>query len=132
MAQKNTEYIPGTIYEAIGGAETIQRLVNLFYKRVGKHPKLTPIFPDDLTETALKQYWFLTQFFGGPKLFNENRGHPMMRRRHLPFEITPSRRDAWVGCMKEALEETQIEEPYRTAIFERLSLTASHMVNTPE
>ncbi|WP_067729591.1 globin domain-containing protein [Oceanobacillus damuensis] len=121
-----------TIYEAIGGFDTIQRLVDAFYKRVAKHPKLIPIFPEDLTETARKQSLFLTQFFGGPRLYEEERGHPMMRRRHLPFEITPSRRDAWLACMAEALEETEIDEPYRTAIFDKLTLTANHMMNTPE
>lgn len=122
----------GTIYEAIGGAETIDRLVTNFYKRVGKHPDLIPIFPEDLTETAWKQRLFLTQFFGGPRLFSKERGHPMMRRRHLPFEITPTRRNAWLECMNAALEETGIEEPIRTAIFEKLTMTANHMMNTPE
>ncbi|GIO25770.1 globin [Ornithinibacillus bavariensis] len=123
---------PGTIYEAIGGLETIDKLVTAFYKRVAKHPLLIPIFPEDLTETARKQSLFLTQFFGGPRLYSEERGHPMMRRRHLPFEITPSRRDAWLECMAEALTEAQIEEPYLTAIFEKLTMTANHMMNTPE
>ena len=122
----------GTIYEAIGGFDAIDRLVTHFYKQVGKHPKLTPIFPEDLTETARKQRLFLTQFFGGPRLYTEERGHPMMRRRHLPFEITPSRRDAWLECMEAALEEAEIKEPYRTAIFEKLTMTANHMMNTPE
>lgn len=122
----------GTIYEAIGGSETIDRLVTHFYKRVGKHPRLIPIFPEDLTETARKQRLFLTQFFGGPRLYTEERGHPMMRRRHLPFEITPSRRDAWLECMEQALEEAKIDEPYRSAIFEKLTMTANHMMNTPE
>ncbi|WP_337017354.1 globin [Oceanobacillus massiliensis] len=121
-----------TIYEAIGGFETIQNLVNAFYNRVENHPALTPIFPEDLTETARKQSLFLTQFFGGPRLYEEERGHPMLRRRHLPFEITPSRRDAWLSCMAEALSEAEIDEPYRTAIFEKLTLTANHMMNTPE
>ncbi|RLL45070.1 globin [Oceanobacillus piezotolerans] len=122
----------GTIYEAIGGFETIEQIVNAFYKRVGKHPDLIPIFPTDLTETARKQTLFLTQFFGGPRLYEEERGHPMMRRRHLPFPITPTRRDAWLHCMKEALEEAGLEEPYRTIMFEKLTLTANHMMNTPE
>jgi len=124
-----TQY--GTIFEAIGGFDTIDRLVTNFYKRVGKHPALTPIFPDDLTETARKQRLFLTQFFGGPKLFSEERGHPMMRRRHLPFPITPERKDAWLACMEAALIESEIEEPYRTAIFDKLTMTAHHMMNTP-
>jgi hemoglobin len=122
----------GTIYEAIGGYEKIEELVEAFYKRVAKHPLLIPIFPEDLTETAWKQKLFLTQFFGGPRLYEAERGHPMMRRRHLPFPITPSRRDAWLDCMNQALKEARIEEPYRTVMFDRFTLTANHMMNTPE
>lgn len=123
---------PGSMYEAIGGFESIDKLVTAFYKRVGNHPKLIPIFPDDLTETARKQRMFLTQFFGGPKLYSEERGHPMLRKRHLPFQITPERKDAWLECMDSALDEAEIEEPYRTAIFEKLTMTAQHMMNTPQ
>ncbi|WP_053220351.1 globin domain-containing protein [Virgibacillus senegalensis] len=122
----------GTLYEAIGGREKIEQLVQAFYKRVAKHPALTPIFPDDLTETARKQQQFLTQLFGGPALYTEEHGHPMLRRRHLPFPITPTRRDAWLECMDQALTEAEVEEPYRSAIFERLAMTATHMMNTPE
>ncbi|QDP39798.1 globin domain-containing protein [Radiobacillus deserti] len=122
----------GTLFEAIGGFEKVSQLVKNFYKKVEVHPDLTPIFPDDLTETARKQELFLTQFLGGPPLYTEEHGHPMLRRRHLPFEITPTRRAAWLSCMNEALEEADIAEPYRTAIFERLSMTAQHMENTPE
>lgn len=123
---------PGTMFEAIGGSDSIDKLVTSFYKRVGEHPKLTSIFPDDLTETARKQSLFLTQFFGGPMIYSEERGNPMLRRRHLPFEITPTRRNAWLECMQEALIEAEIDEPYRTAIFEKLTMTANHMMNTPE
>ncbi|MEI3597524.1 MULTISPECIES: globin domain-containing protein [unclassified Oceanobacillus] len=121
-----------SIYDAIGGYSEIEKIVDSFYARVAKHPLLIPIFPEDLTETARKQKLFLTQFFGGPRLYEAERGHPMMRRRHLPFPITPSRRDAWLDCMKEALEEARIDEPYRTIIFEKLTMTANHMMNTPE
>ncbi|KGX87715.1 globin domain-containing protein [Pontibacillus litoralis] len=124
--------IKGTMYEAIGGPKTVNCLVEAFYKRVAKHPDLIPIFPTDLTETIRKQEQFLTQFFGGPTYYTEEHGHPMLRARHLPFEITPTRKDAWLACMKEALEETCIEEPYRSAIYQRLSQTAHHMMNTPE
>lgn len=121
-----------SIYDAIGGYSQIEKIVDRFYARVAKHPLLIPIFPEDLTETARVQKLFLTQFFGGPRLYEAERGHPMMRRRHLPFPITPSRRDAWLDCMKGALEEAQVDEPYRTVIFEKLTLTANHMMNTPE
>ncbi|MGP4074074.1 globin domain-containing protein [Piscibacillus sp. B03] len=125
-------YQQGNIYDAIGGAEAVERLVEAFYKRVGQHPELIPIFPDDLTETARKQKQFLTQFFGGPPLYIQEHGHPMLRARHMPFPITPTRRDAWLECMAGALEEAEIEEPYKTSIYERLTMTANHMMNTEE
>lgn len=121
--------IPGTIFEAIGGFEPIDRIITALYKRIGQHEELLPIFPEDLEESAHKQRLFLTQFFGGPELYKEERGNPMLRRRHLPFEITPERKDAWLECMNGALEEAEIQEPYRTAIFERLTMTAKHMIN---
>lgn len=124
--------IPGTIYEAIGGQEAVDRLVNAHYKYIGQHPDLIPIFPEDLSESARKQRLFLTQFFGGPNLYIQERGHPMLKRRHLPFEITPERRDAWLQCFEKALNDAKIEEPYRSVIMQRISMTAQHMMNTPD
>lgn len=123
---------PGTIYEAIGGQDAVDKIINSLYKHIGDHPTLLPIFPEDLTESARKQRLFLTQFFGGPNLYFQDRGHPMLKRRHMEFEITPERKDAWLECMNKALEEANIEEPYRAAIFERLSMTAVHMINTED
>jgi hemoglobin len=119
-----------TLYEMIGGGETIRKLVDAFYKRVGQHPDLMPIFPDDLTETADKQYLFLTQFFGGPTLYSDQYGHPMLRARHMPFEVTPTRAKAWLGCMSEALDEIGLEGFVRDFVYDRLIQTAQHMVNT--
>lgn len=124
--------VPGTLFEAIGGQESVDRIIKGLYERIGKHPALIPIFPEDLTESARKQRLFLTQFLGGPPIYTEDRGHPMLRRRHLAFEINDERKQAWLECMNAALEEAQIEEPYRSVIFKRLTMTAQHMVNTPE
>ncbi|AJD90735.1 globin [Jeotgalibacillus malaysiensis] len=120
-----------TPYEYIGEAK-LTELVNAFYTRVGNHPELKSIFPDDLTETARKQKQFLTQYLGGPQLYTEEHGHPMLRARHLPHVITPSRAEAWLSCMNEAMDETGVEGDFRDALYYRLSLTAKHMVNTPE
>lgn len=122
--------IPGTIYEAIGGQEAIDNIANNLYKHVAQEPKLMEIFPEDLNESARKQSLFLTQLFGGPQLYLEERGHPMLKRRHLEFEVTHERKVLWLKCMNKSLEESQIEEPYRSAIFQRLTMTAEHMVNT--
>lgn len=121
-----------TPYEMIGGEETVAKLVNAFYDRVAKHPKLAPIFPDDFSEVRKKQFAFLTQFFGGPPLFAEQYGSPMLRRRHLPHPVTPSRAKAWLDCMEEALDEAGIQGDIRAFLWERLSITAHHMVNTHE
>ncbi|MGZ4031649.1 MAG: globin domain-containing protein [Tumebacillaceae bacterium] len=119
-----------TVYEMIGGGDTIRKLVDAFYKRVGQHPDLKPIFPDDLTETADKQYLFLTQFFGGPPLYSDQYGHPMLRARHMPFEITPTRAKAWLACMSEAMEEIGLEGFVRDFMYDRFIQTGNHMVNT--
>lgn len=120
-----------TAYDALG-AERLEEVVDCFYTCVAEHPELSSIFPDDLTETRRKQKQFLTQFFGGPPLYTEEHGHPMLRARHMPFVITPARADAWLSCMAQALTETEIEEPLRSAMFERLQHTAKHMVNSTD
>lgn len=119
-----------TPYEAIGGEATVAKLVEAFYRRVARHPDLAPIFPDDLTETRNKQFAFLTQFLGGPPLFSTEYGPPMLRRRHLPFPITPKRAAAWIECMIAALDEIQLHGPVRDHIQRRLEITAHHMINT--
>ncbi|CAM3994737.1 globin [Geobacillus sp. FSL K6-0789] len=121
-----------TLYEAIGGEEKVAKLVEAFYRRVAAHPDLRPIFPDDLTETARKQKQFLTQYLGGPPLYTAEHGHPMMRARHLRFEITPKRAEAWLACMRAAMDEIGLSGPAREQFYHRLVLTAHHMVNTPD
>ncbi|UII57028.1 globin [Cytobacillus spongiae] len=120
-----------TPYELIG-EDTLTQLVDTFYLKVGQHPKLAPIFPKELSETARKQKQFLTQYLGGPPIYTSEHGHPMLRARHMPFEITESRAKAWITCMSEAMDEVGLEGPIREDFFSRLVLTAQHMINTPE
>ncbi|KIL45701.1 protoglobin domain-containing protein [Jeotgalibacillus soli] len=120
-----------TPYEIIG-EERLSALVNAFYNQVAKHPDLIEIFPDDFTETIRKQKQFLTQYLGGPSLYTHEHGHPMLRARHLPHVITPTRANAWLQCMTVAMDEVGLEGDLREALFHRLSLTAQHMVNTPD
>lgn len=119
-------------YEQIGGEDMIKRLVEAFYNRVAKDPNLSPIFPDDLTETARKQTQFLTQFLGGPPLYTDEHGHPRLRARHMPFEITPKRASAWLACMTEAMDEVGLDGSLREQFYSRLVMTAHHMVNHPD
>jgi hemoglobin len=120
------------LFEYIGGASTVRKIVEAFYPKVLEHPLLRPIFPEDITPVMEKQYLFLTQFFGGPPLYTEKHGNPMMRARHLPFPVTPKRADAWLDCMKRALDEVIESEEIRHVILERLKGPAYFFVNTPD
>lgn len=116
-------------YEEIG-AQKLTELMEAFYRRVAKHPELIPIFPEDLTETTRKQIQFQTQYLGGPNLYTDEHGHPMMRARHMPFKITPDRAQAWLECMAEAMDEVGLEGKLRETYYQRLVLTAHHMINS--
>ncbi|KJB85871.1 globin [Paenibacillus sp. E194] len=119
-----------TIYEAIGGEATVRKMVEAFYPRVQAHPLLAPLFPEDIMPVMERQFMFLTQFFGGPSLYSDQFGHPMMRARHLPFPITRDRADAWLGCMREALREIGMEPGLEAMVIDRLSGPAYHFINT--
>ncbi|KEF34616.1 globin [Deinococcus sp. RL] len=122
----------GSLYDRIG-PEALGLLVRRFYARVARDPDLAPLFPADLTHTAEKQFAFLSGFLGGPPLYLQRYGHPRLRARHLPFEITPARGRAWLACMAAALRETpEIGEAEARELHAALTRVAAHMVNTPD
>ncbi|OPH60411.1 globin [Paenibacillus ferrarius] len=121
-----------TLYELMGGAETVRRIVEAFYPKVQQHPLLAPLFPSNIDPVIEKQYLFLSQFFGGPSLYSDIHGHPMMRGRHMPFPITKERADAWLECMAEALTEVGLPQDLRDFLLDRLKGSAYHFINTPE
>ena len=122
-----------SIYDVIG-AETIEEIVHAFYPKVYADPDLIPIFDVvEMKEIMRKQTLFLTQFTGGPPLFSQEFGPPMMRQRHLPHEITPTRARAWLRCMKAAFEEIGLwDQPVGQLFYSRLQQVASIMINTEE
>ena len=120
-----------SLFEALGGTATIQQLVDAFYPRVYNDADLAPLFPDGVEEIAIKQKLFLTQFTGGPPLYSEYYGPPMMRQRHLAFEVTPRRAESWLRCMREAMDEINLAGQARSWLYERLAQVAHYMVNSP-
>ncbi|MBO7747740.1 globin [Paenibacillus sp. MWE-103] len=120
-----------TIFEAVGGVAGIRRIVEAFYPKVLRNPLIGPLFPAEIDPVMDRQTLFLSQFFGGPPLYSDEYGHPMMRARHLPFPITPERAEAWLGCMREALAETDLPQELQAIIVDRLSGPAHHFINQP-
>jgi hemoglobin len=118
-----------TIYEYIGGEETFRRLVDAFYRRVEADERLRPMFPADLEPGKRHQMLFLMQYFGGPTIYNEQRGHPRLRMRHAPFPIGQPERDAWLNHMLAALDEIGVPEPARTTMRSYFENAATAMMN---
>ncbi|MSX94105.1 MAG: globin, partial [Actinobacteria bacterium] len=95
-----------TVYDAVGGMPFFERLAELFYVGVKGDPVLRPMYPDDDMEGAQRRLaLFLAQFWGGPTTYMEERGHPMLRARHMPFPIGEAERDRWLVCIAAAVEE---------------------------
>ncbi|MEN9937008.1 MAG: hypothetical protein RLZZ387_3587 [Chloroflexota bacterium] len=118
-----------TIYELAGGDAPFRRLVDAFYARVEQDPVLRPMFPEDLGPGKEHQFLFITQYFGGPQRYNQLRGHPRLRARHLPFTIGQVERDAWVGHMLAAVDEAGFPEPARQALVEYFERAATFLIN---
>lgn len=117
-----------TLYDKLGPA-LISRLVRAFYARVAEDPELASIFPSDLGETVEKQERFLTQFMGGPPRYTEVHGPPHLRARHMLFPITEERAKAWLRNMALAMDEVGLAGPDREELYQRLGMTAVHMIN---
>ncbi len=99
---------PQVLFTEIGGQSAVDRLVDSFYQRMDTLPEATIIramHADDLTsvKNVLKRY--LGEWLGGPKLYSQERGHARLRQRHMHFQIGPAERDAWMLCMRGAVEE---------------------------
>jgi hemoglobin len=121
-----------TPFELIGGADAVRRLVDRFYDLMDTEPEAREIramHPPDLESSREKLYLFLTGWLGGPPIYVERYGHPMLRARHLPFPIGTPDRDAWMWCMDQALDEQEMPDPLREAIRTRLAGVADHMRN---
>lgn len=118
-----------TIYERVGGEPTFRQLVEVFYRRVEQDAPLRAIFPEDMEPGKRWQFLFLSQFFGGPQQYGQERGHPRLRMRHAPFPIDSQLRERWLGHMLAAIDEIGIEEPMRTLMRDYFERASEHMIN---
>jgi hemoglobin len=125
---------PTTAFDFIGGQPVIDQLVDKFYERMHTLPEahvIRAMHATDLTPIAniLKKY--LAEWLGGPKHYSAERGHPMLRARHLPFPIGMAERDAWMLCMNGALDEVVAPGAVREEIRAAVANLANWMRNKP-
>jgi hemoglobin len=120
-----------TFYEAVGGEDTFRRIVGRFYEEVAKDEVLRPLYPDeDLGPAEEKLRLFLMQYWGGPHTYSEQRGHPRLRMRHAPFVVGPLQRDAWLRCMRVAVDEAGLSEAHRRQLWDYLEMAANSLLNS--
>lgn len=117
------------IYQNFGDTAPYYKLVDEFYARVEQDQLLRPMYPSDLSDAKRHLALFLIQRTGGATTYSNERGHPRMRARHLPFRIGRAERDAWMHNMTEALNAVPEFEPHKEAMMTFFSDFATFMIN---
>lgn len=120
------------IYAQIGEDGPFYALVDGFYAGVEADAVLRPLYPADLTRAKQHFAWFLIQRFGGPARYGEERGHPRLRMRHVPFRIGANESAAWLKCMADALDAAPAFAPFRADLDRYFADSAAFMINHSE
>ena len=127
---------PQSLYDLLGGEPDaliqIREIVEAFYDVMDSDEKAKTIrqmHPEDLTSSREKLFMFLSGWTGGPQLYIERYGHPLLRRRHLPFKIGEEERDQWIYCMTKGLLNLKMDEVKIKALLNALYPIADFMRN---
>ncbi|HET9730741.1 MAG TPA: globin [Acidimicrobiia bacterium] len=124
--------MPGvSVFQLVGGQSFFDALVDRFYERVERDPRLRPLYPEDLAPGRRALALFLGQYWGGPPEYSAEKGHPRLRMRHAPFAIGAAERDAWLEAMLAALEASDAPEAVRAAMREYFEMASTAMINQP-
>jgi hemoglobin len=120
-----------TFYEAIGGHDTIKLIVDTFYAGVAGDEVLRPLYPEeDLGPASDRFRMFLEQYWGGPTTYSQERGHPRLRMRHAPFEVTPAARDHWLQHFRDGLDAARLTPEQDAQFWAYAQHAANFMVNS--
>ncbi len=119
-----------TLYDRAGGMPFFEALVARFYAGVAGDPILRPIYPEaDLGPAQRRLTLFLAQYWGGPRTYDDERGHPRLRMRHVPFAIDPVARDRWLLHMRAAIAELAPAADVADALERYIAAAAEAMRN---
>ena len=119
------------VFQAVG-EEGFARLVRAFYRQVEHDDILGPMYPkEDMHGAEERLRDFLVGRFGGPTRYIEQRGHPRLRARHMPFPVTPAARDRWMQLMTNAMNEAQLHPDAADILNQFFDQMATFMINRP-
>lgn len=123
--------VQGNFWEQVGGRPTFEKLVRAFYEGIKSDEVLLPMYPEDDLEGAIQRLTgFLEQYWGGPGTYSEERGHPRLRMRHMPFTVNPDARDRWLKHMRAAQDSLELSPLHDATLWGYLERAAQSMVNT--
>ena len=121
---------PRSLYDRAGGMPFFERLVARFYAGVAADPVLRPLYPEsDLGPASRRLALFLAQYWGGPRTYDQERGHPRLRMRHAPFAIDGDARDRWLLHMRAALAASDAPPDVATEFERYIAMAAEAMRN---
>ena len=120
-----------TAYERWGGEPFFTALIDRFYAGVSADPLLRYMYPDDLTEPKAHLALFLAQYWGGPRHYSEQRGHPRLRMRHARFVIGEAEASAWLRHMTEAVHSSGLSPADQDELLDYLAMAARSLINSP-
>ena len=120
----------GTLYDRAGGMPFFEALVDRFYAGVADDPVLRPLYPEaDLAGATRRLTLFLAQYWGGPRTYDHERGHPRLRMRHVPFAIDAAARDRWLVHMRAAIAELALPPDVVAELERYIAMAAEAMRN---
>ena len=120
-----------SLYESVGGQPFFDDLVERFYERVEADAALRPLYPEDLGPGKRGLALFLAQYWGGPATYSEQKGHPRLRMRHVPFTIGPDARDAWIRHMTAAVQAGDLSAEDEARVLGHATDAAAFLQNQP-
>ncbi len=132
LRKKKTPFA-NTPYAAIGGDKAVRQLTDRFYDIMETDPSvaaLHALHPQPLANIRHVFYLYLSMWLGGPQTYAEERGHPRLRARHLPYTITPALKEQWMYCMRKAMFDTVSDMTLANRLLNDLDQLATHMINT--
>jgi hemoglobin len=119
-----------SLYTRAGGLPFFERLVDRFYEGVRDDAVLRPLYPEeDLAPAARRLTLFLAQYWGGPGTYTEERGHPRLRMRHVPFPIGSDERDRWLTHMRAAVDASGADPDTAAELLRYFEMAAEAMRN---
>lgn len=115
-------------YDRIG-AEKLKKLIHDFYTGIKKDELLSPMYQGDFQGAEERLFLFMIQYLGGPDIYNQRRGHPRLRQRHIVFPITEEAKQHWLKNMENALDKSEISETDKDFLWNYFQQTADFLKN---